>query len=136
MEYEFYQDFIDGSPKAKFSYGHEVIGFWLEQEIGTNVSKLSALIQQLQQMINDRYGQLQLSGREFSLDADFQDATILANSHLQAGIVTEGRHVDLEEGDAEPFEQQEFDENPMFVEAECGSPDLVHMLMLWQEFLS
>ncbi|WP_394172613.1 YacL family protein [Thalassotalea litorea] len=138
MEYEFYRDFIDGSPKAKFTYGHEVIGFWLEQEIGTNVSKLSALIQQLQQMMNNRYGQLQHIGKEFTLEADFQDVSVMANSHLQ---VTSDK-VEVSDGDEnEPYLQSdaeskpEFDDDLTFTIAECGSSDFVNMLTLWHEYL-
>ncbi len=41
MEYQFIDDPLTGSAIAKFSLDHEVIGPWLEVEVGTDTDKLS-----------------------------------------------------------------------------------------------
>lgn len=133
MEYEFNRDFIDGSPKANFSYGHEAVGFWLEQEIGGNVSKLSVVREQLQQIINDRYGQLQIPGKEFSLEADIQDVTITANDGLPK---TTKLVVDEETDTGSEQADDELEQDQSFSFAQCGTEDFADMLDSWLEFLN
>ncbi|QDP00378.1 YacL family protein [Thalassotalea sp. PS06] len=133
MEYEFNRDFIDGSPKAKFSFGHETVGFWLEQEIGRNVSKLSVVREQLQQIINDGYGQLQIPGKEFSLEADIQDVTITANDGFADAT---NPSVDEEPDDGAEQPDDEFEQDQSFSFAQCGLEDFADMLDSWLEFLN
>ena len=44
MEYQFIDDPITGAAMAKFSLEHEVIGPWLEVEVGTSAEKLQQLL--------------------------------------------------------------------------------------------
>ena len=44
MEYQFIDDPLTGSAIAKFSLDHEVIGPWLEVEVGTDTEKLKQLL--------------------------------------------------------------------------------------------
>ncbi|TKB47080.1 YacL family protein [Thalassotalea mangrovi] len=130
MEYEFYRDFIDQSPKASFSYGHEVVGFWLEQEIADDEIKLSVLSEQMQQIINNGFGQLQYPGKEFSLEADCDDVVVTANTQLQQYPKHQGDWHQDDDG-----YRPELEEDQSFMVAQCGSEDFLLMLQRWQEFL-
>ncbi len=57
MDYEFKKNTLDGSYRVELSSGHEALGYWLLEEVGSDVAQLDALLLQLgaQKNINQEW---------------------------------------------------------------------------------
>lgn len=120
MEYEFRKDFITQKPKAKFNYEHEVLGPWLETEIGNDASQLSNIKSFVKQQVRTQDNVL--IGKEYSIYVSFGEVEIKAN--------IEGIDAEIPENvfeDVDDFEQN--------TQACCGIDDFLLMLDSWQEFI-
>lgn len=120
MEYIFNTDFITGQPVAKFSYGHEAFGPWLEQEIGQNPKHLN----HLEALLNTHSVTQQsktLIGKEYSIEIDHGEVEVTANvNHIEQNLPEALQH------DVDDFEQNSI--------AHCGLEDFISMLQSWREF--
>jgi uncharacterized protein YacL (UPF0231 family) len=124
MEYQFIDDPITGVATAKFSLDHEVIGPWLEVEVGTSAEKLQQLLSAIADIEQEKQTEITITGNEYSAIFNRGDVTIQTNASLDGlevlpdGLIED--HVD--------FDQQDF--------AECGSEDLREILLSWAKFIS
>jgi len=123
MEYEFIHDPITGSAKAKFSMEHEVIGPWLEVEVGHNTEKLTELLTAISENNARRKHDVLVTGHEYSIVFSEDDVTIQTNASLN-GIQSLPDVLEAEELD--------FDQNHM---ASCGIEDFKELLHSWATFI-
>ena len=116
MDYQFYHS-LEGIPIAQFSMGHEVIGYWLNEEIKGDLS----LIKQIDRATADPFVTWQLLGHEYSLFIADHEVTVKANQ-LAFGC-DECTIETLNYYDAESI-------------AYCGLDDFLIMLAHYRAFIS
>ncbi len=66
MDYELQRD-IYGRPQAQLSMGHEALGLWLSEEVGSEQRLITTLLEKVQQLQNQTCWEYQHPGREFML---------------------------------------------------------------------
>ncbi|WP_440877489.1 YacL family protein [Thalassotalea sp. PLHSN55] len=123
MEYDFLHDAITGNAKAIFSTEHEVMGPWLEVEVGMDASKLTQLLTAIDEIEKGFKNEILISGSEYSVILDQDDVSIETNSSMNGA-------------DALPIELQDehvdFDSNNS---SQCGLEDFREVLMAWAKFI-
>lgn len=122
MEYEFIHDVITGDAKAKFSLEHQMIGPWIEIELGADVNKLKQVLTAVDQVSSGEQHSIQVTGKEYSLMVSDEDVLIQANAMLngQSTLPDELLSDDLS------FDQQEA--------VSCGIEDFRTLLLSWSNF--
>lgn len=124
MDFEFKKNTLDGSYRVVFSSGHEAIGHWLIEEIGTDTAKLDRVLQQIgaQRNINQEW---RLLGQGWSLFLEQNEIHISSNHLLshEASLYEEERDDDLSAYDEES-------------ESWCGIEDFEQVLHSWRAFVA
>lgn len=120
MDFEFKKNTLDGSYRVVFSSGHEAIGHWLIEEIGTDLDKLDRIVQQIsaQRNINQEW---RMIGQDWSLFLE-QNEIHISSNHLLS-IEEEVFNDDLSAYDEES-------------ESWCGIEDFEQVLHSWRAFIS
>ncbi len=122
MEYEFLHDAITGEAKARFSLEHEVVGPWMEVELGHDSSKLTQLLTAIDQVEKGQQTEVVISGYEYCVAINQTDVEIKTNASLNG---------------AEPLSEMlttehiHFDQNES---AACGIDDFRTLLLSWAKF--
>lgn len=119
MDYDFSFDEYD-NPIAEFSMGHEAIGSWFSEELGTSQQRIEEIIDIVDQLIHRRIQQRQIEGSEYQVRMGQEDVEVRALS-LQ---------LDIDEAlpeDTNLYEEESF--------SECGLEDFQQALISWQEFI-
>lgn len=124
MEYEFRLDPITGQARAQFSYEQEMIGPWLEVEVGNNTEMLSALLLAVSNIEAGQDQEITVTGKEYSVTLSNHDA------HIQPNISMNGCSEVPEELQSDDLF---FDEN---VISSCGLDDFRQILLSWAKFTS
>lgn len=129
MEYEFVHDAITGEARALFSLEHEVIGPWLEVEVGRNVNKLSDLLSSIDAISTGKSHELLITGSEYSITLSKDEVSIQTNVSMNGSLNEHG------EGLSEMLTDDHIhlDENEV---TGCGLDDFRTLLLSWQEFTS
>ncbi len=120
MDYDFTFDEYD-KPIAEFSMGHEAIGSWFNDELGTNQQRIEELVDILEQLVSRRIQQRQVDGTEYQLRMNQEDVEVRALS------------LGLEVDDEELPENTNLYDDESY--AECGLEDFQQVLISWQEFI-
>lgn len=122
MEYEFIHDAITGEAKARFSLEHEVIGPWIEVELGNDSAKLAQLLTAIDNVEKGKQTEVVITGHEYSVTICQGDVEIHSNASLN---------------DDEPLSEMltvdhiHYDENEG---AACGIEDFRALLLSWSRF--
>ena len=119
MDYEFSFDEYD-KPVAEFSMGHEAMGSWFSDELGSNQQRIEELIEIIDQLINRRIEQRLIEGTEYQLRLNQEDAEVRALS------------LDIDIDEELPENTNLYDEESF---SECGLEDFPQALQSWQEFI-
>lgn len=122
MEYEFIHDAITGEAKARFSLEHEVIGPWIEVELGNDSSKLTALLTAIDNVEKGHQQEAFIAGHEYSVAINRDDVEIQTNASLNG---------------AEPLSDMLTDDHIHYDENEyacCGIDDFRALLLSWSRF--
>jgi len=122
MEYEFRRDPTTGNAKAQFSYEQEMIGPWLEVEVGNNSEMLSALLLAVADIEEGKNQEIMVTGKEYSVTLSEHDA------HIQPNISLNG---ESEVPEALQSDDLNFDDN---VVSSCGLDDFRQILLSWAKF--
>ena len=122
MEYEFRHDPISGQAKAMFSLEQQMIGPWLETEVGGNADMLSALLVAIEKIEHQHQHEITVTGREYSVTLTEDDAFIQPNTNLNGMD-------DLPEELAAQDLQIESD-----TVSACGLDDFRQILLSWAKF--
>ncbi|NOI90671.1 UPF0231 family protein [Vibrio splendidus] len=120
MEFEFTRNTLMGEYYVKCSMGHEIVGRWLQEEIGKDKQKLDHVMALIEQSRQDLSNEVTLLGKEISLAINEDDVTIQENvlAHEQ----------EMEEG-------CEFDFYNCESQASCGIDDFERLIERWMDFL-
>lgn len=117
MDYELSRD-IYGRHQAQLSMGHEALGLWLTEEVGTDQGLISELLEKVKQLKNRECWEHHQPGREFILTMAPDGVEVraaLLDDHDDE--VTEGlSHYDQES------------------ECSCGLDDFYRLLEDWRGF--
>ncbi len=122
MEYEFIHDAITGSAKAQFSLEHEVVGPWIEVELGHDSAKLTQLLTAIDNVEKGHQSEVVITGHEYSVAISQNDVEIQTNASLNG---------------AEPLSEMlttdhiHYDQNES---AACGIDDFRELLISWSRF--
>ena len=122
MEYEFIHDAITGDAKAHFSLEHEVVGPWLEVELGHDSTKLTQLLTAIDSVEKGHQSEVVITGHEYSVAISRDDVEIQTNASLNG---------------AEPLSEMlttdhiHYDQNES---AACGIDDFRTLLLSWSRF--
>lgn len=123
MEYEFITDPVTGLASARFSLDHEVVGPWLEVEVGNNQDKLTELLTAIDEIASGKVKEKTIAGQEYSVVIDTDDVTFCNNSMLN--------------GTSAPIPEEileQFDNLDMISSSQCGLEDLRTLLLSWSKF--
>ena len=123
MEYQFIDDPITGVAMAKFSLDHEVIGPWLEVEVGADAVKLEQLLTAISDIEHEKQAEITITGSEYSVIFNRGDVTVQTNASLDG----------LEElPDSLTEENIDFDAQDS---SSCGREDFREILLSWAKFV-
>ena len=127
MEYEFVHDAITGEARALFSLEHEVIGPWMEVEVGHNVNKLTDLLTAIDNIETGQSQEILITGSEYSITLNNEDVSIQTNVSMNGSLNGSG------EGLPEMLtdEHIHLDQNEI---AACGLDDFRALLLSWGQF--
>lgn len=120
MDYEFNID-NQGQAVASFSMGHEAIGRWLTDELGSNNAKIEELLDIVEKHEQKHLSKKDLRGKDFRLRINQDVVEVIAHSF------------GLEADEPLPEDTNIYDEA---ASAECGLMDFKQALLSWQEFVS
>lgn len=123
MEYDFIHDTITGNAIAKFSSDHEVIGPWLEVEIGRNAKALEETLIAIDNVSSGAKKEQVIVGTEYTLNIGKNDASIETNASLNGESTLP---------EALQSDDLDFD---MLNSASCGLEDFRAMLTSWARFI-
>ncbi|MBL4899965.1 MAG: YacL family protein [Colwellia sp.] len=122
MEYEFIHDAITGEAKARFSFEHEVVGPWIEVELGHDSAKLAQLLTAIDSVEKGKQSEVLITGHEYSVVISQDDVEINTNARLNGVdplpemLTNDHIHYDENEG------------------AACGIEDFRALLLSWSKF--
>ncbi|MGL1958025.1 MAG: YacL family protein [Colwellia sp.] len=122
MEYEFIHDATTGEARARFSLGHEIIGPWIEVELGYSNEKLTQLLTAIDQIEKGQQTEVIISGHEYSVAISQGDVEVQTNVSLNGEealpeiLATDHIHYDQNES------------------ASCGIDDFRSLLLSWAKF--
>lgn len=119
VDYDFSFDEYD-KPVAEFSMGHEAMGSWFTDELGTNQQRIEELLDIIDQLINHRIEQRLIEGTEYQLRLNQEDAEVRALS------------LDIDIDEELPENTNLYDEESF---SECGLEDFQQVLISWHEFI-
>lgn len=124
MEYEFINDAITGEAKARFSLEHEVVGPWIEVELGHDSVKLAKLLTAIDNVEKGQQSEVVITGSEYSVAISRGDVEIHTNASLNG---------------AEPLSEMLTDDHIHYDQNEsaaCGIDDFRTLLLSWAKFTS
>ncbi len=122
MEYEFIHDAITGEARARFSLEHEVVGPWLEVELGHDSEKLKQLLVAIDNVEKGHQNEVVITGHEYSVAISDGDVEIQTNAGLNGSeplsemLTDDHIHIDQNEN------------------AACGIDDFRQLLLSWSKF--
>ncbi|MGR5236702.1 YacL family protein [Vibrio alfacsensis] len=120
MEFEFIRNTLMGEYYVKCSMGHEIVGRWLQEEIGKDPAKIA----QVEELI----------GQAFALPS--QEHTLTGS---EISLMIQGDEVLVQENtlshDYEVEMESEFDFYDAESTASCGIEDFCILIERWKEFL-
>nr|WP_152795050.1 MULTISPECIES: YacL family protein [unclassified Salinivibrio] len=121
VDYEFSRNSFDDSYRIVFSMGHEAIGRWLLDELGTELTQVTSCLHTLQQLESEQ----QWRGHTFTLTANRDEVVVVANAMLQPA--SDEAQTTLNEQALTFYDEESY--------AACGYQDFVVMLDAYQDFI-
>ena len=117
MDYELRRD-LYGRHQAELSMGHEALGLWLTEEVGTDQRLIRSLLEKVEQLQNRECWEHHQPGREFMLTMTTEGVEVRA-----ALLDDHGEEV---AEDLSHYDQES--------ESSCGLDDFCQLLEAWQAF--
>ncbi|MEI6895401.1 MAG: YacL family protein [Colwellia sp.] len=127
MEYEFVHDAITGEARARFSLEHEIIGPWMEVELGNDMTQLTELLSAIDAIATGKSQEILITGSEYSITLNNEDVSIQTNVSLNGALNESGEALP----DMLTDEHIHLDQNE---KAGCGLDDFRTLLLSWGEF--
>ncbi|KOO05035.1 YacL family protein [Vibrio nereis] len=121
MEFEFIRNTLMGEYYVKSSMGHEIVGRWLQEEIGKDWNKIDRVDQLLDKARREPQHEHILEGKEITLNVQGDEVVV------QENVLAHGAELDSD---------SEFDFYDSESTASCGLEDFELMIEQWKEFLT
>ncbi|KOO13628.1 hypothetical protein AKJ18_17875 [Vibrio xuii] len=121
MEFEFIRNTLMGEYYVKSSMGHEIVGRWLQEEIGKDWQKIEQVENLLEQVRQAPQLEHTLVGAEISLNAQGDEIVV------QENVLGHGQEMDA---------GSEFDFYDSESTASCGIDDFEDLIEQWKTFLT
>lgn len=120
MDYEFRRNTLDDSFHAELSMGHEALGRWLVDELGTDHDAIDEVLENLNRVMQQG-GEWLRPGKVFHLQLTPEEALVQANSVMESG------EEEMPDVDLHAYEEESV--------SLCGPEDLLLVLEAWQDFI-
>ncbi|QXC59056.1 YacL family protein [Vibrio mimicus] len=120
MEFEFIKNTLLGEYSVRCSMEHQIVGRWLQEEIGQDQAKLKQVLALIEQAEQSPAQEFLWTGREISLLIHGDEITVQDNA-----LAYETEH-ELET-DFSLYDSESI--------AACGREDFVALLTQWQSFV-
>lgn len=121
MEFEFIRNTLMGEYYVKSSMGHEIVGRWLQEEVGKDWHKIDRVDQLLDKARREPQHDHTLEGKEITLNVQGDEVVV------QENVLAHGAELDSD---------SEFDFYDSESTASCGLEDFELMIEQWKEFLT
>ncbi len=121
MEFEFIRNTLMGEYYVKCSMGHEIVGRWLQEEIGKDPAKIHQVEALIEQAFSSPAQEHSLTGTEISVMIHGDEVLV------QENILTHRYELELE---------SEFDFYDSESTASCGIEDFMTLIEQWKDFLN
>jgi len=122
MEYEFIHDAVTGEARAQFSLEHQVIGPWIETEVGHSSDKLAQLLTAIDEVEKGNKSEVLITGHEYSIAIHQDDISIQTNASFN-GVDPLPEMLTSEHINVDQYEI-----------AGCGIDDFRQLLLSWAKF--
>ncbi|WPC73656.1 YacL family protein [Vibrio porteresiae] len=119
MDFEFTKNTLLGEYYVKCSMEHQIVGRWLQEEIGRDCTKIDQILALIEKAHQFSAQELQWQGKEISVLLTGQEVTVEENARL-SGIEEEF------EDDFSLYESESY--------AQCGLEDFESLLLQWRDF--
>ncbi len=120
MEFEFTKNTLLGEYYVTCSMEHQIVGRWLQEEIGKDRTKIEQVFSLLAQVHQSPAKEWKLPGREISLTVSGSEVTIQENA------LTYSHDIEFE-SEFELYDSESI--------AECGLEDFESMMRQWVDFI-
>ena len=121
MEFEFIRNTLMGEYYVKCSMGHEIVGRWLQDEIGKDAQKIAQVDQLIEQALLAPQQEHILIGAEISLSIQGDEVIV------QENVLSHGEVLDAD---------SEYDFYDCESTASCGLEDFSLAIEQWKRFLT
>ncbi|MFV8448745.1 YacL family protein [Vibrio campbellii] len=121
MEFEFIRNTLMGEYYVKCSMGHEIVGRWLQEEIGKDPAKIAQVEALIDQAFSSPSQEHRLTGAEISLMINGDEVLVQENAL--------GHEYEVEM-------ESEFDFYDAESTASCGIEDFCTLIEQWKDFLN
>ncbi len=121
MEFEFIRNTLMGEYYVKCSMGHEIVGRWLQEEIGKDPVKIAQVEALIDKAFSLPFQEHTLTGTEISLMIQGDEVLVQENA------LSHDYDVEME---------SEFDFYDAESTASCGIEDFVALIEQWKDFLN
>ena len=119
MDYEFIRE-PDGRLKAYLSMGHEAVGHWLNDEMGSQLSLMQEVLADIDALQRGEQETISRHGTVYSLHLSDEEAEVAAN-------VVQFEFADELEPDMAYYDDEQM--------AGCGLEDFQRLLLAWHDFV-
>jgi len=120
MEHEFWYE--GRRPIARLPLEQQAFGPWLTDELGNNRTRISTLLDVIEQLLSGAQVDYRWQGREMVLILNREEAEVIAHTLLQdEDDVLDEPDLDLHDSDQQ---------------GGCGLEDFQDLLLAWQAFIS
>ncbi|MGP8307536.1 YacL family protein [Vibrio sp. YIC-376] len=123
MEFEFIRNTLMGEYYVKCSMGHEIVGRWLQEEIGKDPAKMRQVEALIEASFSSPSQEHTLTGTEISIMVHGDEVLVQENTLAQGYEES----IDLD---------NEFDFYDSESTASCGIEDFVSLIEQWKDFLN
>ncbi|EHH2560537.1 YacL family protein [Vibrio parahaemolyticus] len=121
MEFEFIRNTLMGEYYVKCSMGHEIVGRWLQEEIGKDPAKIAQVEALIDKAFSLPSKEHTLTGTEISLMIQGDEVLVQENA------LSHDYDVEMD---------SEFDFYDAESTASCGIEDFVALIDQWKDFLN
>lgn len=121
MEFEFIRNTLMGEYYVKCSMGHEIVGRWLQEEIGKDPMKITQVEKLIEQSFSAPSQEHNLTGTEISLMIQGDEVLVQENA------LAHDHDVEME---------SELDFYNAESTASCGIEDFMILIERWKDFLN
>ncbi|ENM5725666.1 YacL family protein [Vibrio mimicus] len=120
MEFEFIKNTLLGEYAVKCSMEHQIVGRWLQEEIGQDQAKINQVLALIEQAVKSPAQEFLWTGREISLMVQGDEVQVQDNALSY---------------DAEHELESDFFLYDSESVAACGREDFIALLTQWQNFV-